>query len=326
MKKHVIPPSQDLVIHFAHVAYRLAERFSLRETGIEHFQTWSPESTRKEIGKGHIIVLSGLWRDDMLPLCTNRPFIQVCAAGYNQFDLTAIRDSGIRLANCSGVNKNAVSEHAMALMLSFTRLLHTTRDYQKLHEWRGLISQIDQREDELGGKTLLILGLGAIGSRLASLSKAFGMHVIGIKRDATQHNHVSDEVYSNKELLQHLPRADFVVLTCPLTNETTNIINNDTLSAMSPTSYLINVARGGCVDQTALVRALKTNRIAGAGIDTTVNEPLDRESSLWDLENVIITPHTAGETRCYEDNVIDILLQNVHRLWSGREDLVNQII
>ena len=126
-------------------------------------------------------------------------------------------------------------------------------------------------------KELLIFGLGAIGSRLASLAKAFGMHVIGIKRDATQHNHVSDEVYSNNELIQHLPRADFVVLTCPLTNETTNIINSDPLSAMSPTSYLINVARGGCVDQTALVRALKKKRIAGAGIDPTVYEPLDRK-------------------------------------------------
>jgi D-2-hydroxyacid dehydrogenase (NADP+) len=117
-----------------------------------------------------------------------------------------------------------------------------------------------------------------------------------------------------------------VVLTCPLTPETADIINARTLGLMKPSAYLVNVARGGCVNEPALLQALRDGRIAGAGIDTFKAEPLPADSPFWDFENVVITPHSAGETRSYEDNVIRILLENLDRLKRGRTDLVNQIV
>ncbi len=278
------------------------------------------------MGDGDVIVVSGYWKNDMLESADRLKFIQVCGAGYDQFDQDGIRAKGARLANASGVNVNAVSDHALALTLGLTRLIHTGRDNQRKAQWRGMIADLSQREEELPGKTMLIYGLGKIGGRTAKLAKAFDMEVIGLKRDtSTPVEHV-DELHPSGDLLLHLPRADVVVLTCPLTPETQNVIDAKALAAMKPSAYLINVARGGCVDQDALIQALQDKLIAGAGIDVTVPEPLEAESPLWGFENVILTPHTGGETRQYEDNVIDILLENLNRLARGDEPLHNQVV
>ena len=116
------------------------------------------------------------------------------------------------------------------------------------------------------------------------------------------------------------------MLTCPLTDETRQIIDAQAFTAMKPSGFLINVARGGCVDETALIDALQNHRIADAGIDVTETEPLASDSPLWSLGNVILTPHTGGETRRYEDNVIDILMDNLNRLALGKEQLYNRVI
>src|SRR5262249_17282764 len=126
--------------------------------------------------------------------------------------------------------------------------------------------------------------------------------------------------------LSLLPEADFVALTCPLTEETENLVDAAAFARMKPSAHLVNVARGRVVDEAALVDALATRRIAGAGIDVTVEEPLAARSPLWGMEHVLITPHTAGETRRYEDNVIEILRDNLERLWHGEEQLRNQIV
>ena len=288
------PGDDTLVIHFAHVAYRLAERFALRGTGIAHFQTWSREDTLARIAEGHVLVLSGFWSDGMLDQAANLRFVQVCAAGYDRFGLDALRERGVRLANGSGVNRNAVSDHAMALLLALARHLHTGRDRQRAHEWRGMISDLGRREEELAGKTMVIYGLGAIGSRLARLARAFDMKVIGIKRDTAHHDGSADEVRSPDRFLASLAEADVVALTCPLTPQTQNLIDAAALERMQPGAYLINVARGHCVNEPDLVAALERGAIAGAGIDTTWEEPLAPDSPLWDLENALITPHTAG--------------------------------
>ena len=321
-----LPADDTLVIHFAHVAYRLAERFALRGTGIAHFQTWSREDTLARIGEGHVLVMSGFWSDAMLEHAANARFIQVCGAGYDSFGLDALRERGVRLANGSGVNRNAVSDHAMALLLALARQVHTGRDRQREHVWRGMISDLGRREEELAGKTMLIYGLGSIGSRLARLARAFDMTAIGIKRDVANHDGSADEVRSPDRFLESLAGADVVVLTCPLTPQTERLIDANAFERMKPGAYLINVARGGCVNEPDLVAALERGAIAGAGIDTTLEEPLAPDSPLWDIENALITPHTAGETRQYEDNVVDILIENIGRLQRGEDTLVNTIV
>lgn len=320
------PHDCELIIHFAHPTYRLAEALAARQTGIAHFQTWSREETERRLGEADVLVLSGYWRNDWMEQLGRLRFIQTCSAGYDHFDTAALAGRGIRLANASGVNVDAVSEHAMAMVLAFTRLMHQARDNQARAHWRGMISEIGRREDELRGKTMLIIGMGQIGSRLAQLARAFGVTVIAIKRNLATGGQVADELHGMATLPELLPRADIVVLTCPLTAETRGIIDAVALSRMRRGAYLINVARGACVVEPALIEALESGRIAGAGLDVTDPEPLPASSALWMLPNVIITPHTAGETRRYEENVIGILIENLGRLRSGKQELRNQII
>jgi phosphoglycerate dehydrogenase-like enzyme len=320
------PPRDEISICFAHVAYPLAEIFEKRATGLNYFQVWTRDALRDKLADADVLVVSGFWNNELLAYAPKLRFIQSIGAGYDQFALDQLHQRGIRLASAKGVNRNAVSEHAMAMILSLARHLHTGRDHQHAHLWRGMISDLSRREDELGGKTLLIVGLGGIGSRLAALAKAFGMYVIATKRNPASAVGVADEVYTPDKLKTLLPRADFVALTCPLTPETRNMIDGEALAAMKASAYLINVARGGCVDEPALLAALQNGEIAGAAIDHFWDEPLLPDSPFWDLENVLITPHTAGETRRYEENLMDILLDNLERLWRGETQLQNQVV
>jgi len=320
------PANEDLTICFAHVAYQMAATFEKRQTGIGHFQVWTPDELTKRVGQADVLVISGFWHNDLLDLAPRLQFIQSIGAGYDQFPLERLKQRHIRLASAQGVNQNAVSEHAMAHVLSFARHIHTGRDNQRRHHWRGMISDLARREEELGHKTMLIIGFGGIGSRLARLAKAFDMRVLATKRNPATAEGPADAVYTPDHLPALLPQADFVVLTCPLTPETENLIDKQAFSLMKNSAYLINMARGRCVDEPALLEALRRKLIAGAGIDHFWDEPLPETSPFWNLENVLITPHTGGETRMYEDNVIDILLENIDRLWRGEDQLYNQIV
>lgn len=322
----MFPPRERLTIQFAHPCYRLAERFALHQTGIAHFQTWTLDDTLARLADAHVLVISGFWDDALLASARSLRYIQVSAAGFDRFGLEALRERGLRLANGRGINANAVSEHAMGLITTLLRQIHLGRDNQHKRHWRGMISDLTAREDELAGKTILICGAGVIGGRLARLARAFDTTVIGIKRDLSHYAPAFHEIHPPSDLLSLLPRADVVVLTCPLTEETRSLIDAEALALMKPTAYLINVARGGCVEESALIEALETGQIAGAGIDVTAIEPLAEASQLWSFDNVILTPHTAGETRRYEDNLIDILLENIDRLSRGESSLRNQIV
>jgi phosphoglycerate dehydrogenase-like enzyme len=312
-------------ILFGHSAYRLAEAYAGRNGRCPHEQVWSKPDLMPRLADAEVLCLSGFWDNGLLDKIPNVRLIQLCSAGYDHFDVAALQARGIRLATAAGANANAVSEHAFALLLALTRRLSEARDNQVKRHWRGMISALDGREDELAGKTLLIYGLGRIGGRIARIAKAFDMRVIGIRRQAGVVPHV-DQVAAPTELLTLLPEADVVVLACPLTDETRGLIDESALGAMKPTALLINVARGPVVDEPALVAALSSRRIAGAGLDVTAAEPLDAASPLWSLENVVLTPHTAGETRRHEANVIDILIDNLGRIQRGEAQLRNGIV
>ena len=172
----------------------------------------------------------------------------------------------------------------------------------------------------------MLAGLGGIGSRLATLAQAFDMRVVATKRNPATAAVAVDTVMTPDRLIDLLPQADYVALTCPLTPETTNLIDADALQRMKPSANLINVARGGCVDEPALLTALRNGEIAGAAINHFWDEPLPECSPFWDMENVVITPHTGGETRMYEENLLDILLENLDRLWLGESEPINQVV
>ncbi len=321
-----LPSKEELTICFAHAAYRMADRFALRGTGIRHFEVRTADELAARIGEADVLSVSMLWRNELIAKAPRLAFIQSISAGIDQYAREDLGRAGVRLASARGVNAAAVAQHAMALILALKRQLHVARDNQMRRHWRGMISDLDAREDELGGATLLIVGLGDIGARLAGLARAFDMRVIALKRDVSAGVGAADAVFPADRLLEHLPQADVVALTCPLTAQTERLIGAAAFAAMKPSAFLINVARGRVVDEPALVAALTEKRIAGAGIDCTAEEPLPASSPLWALDNALITPHTAGETRRYEDNVIDLLLENLDRLWRGEITLRNQVV
>jgi phosphoglycerate dehydrogenase-like enzyme len=320
-------PSRDaLTVCFAHVAYALQQQMDLRRTGIRSFEVRTKDELDRRIKDADVLVVSGLWHDGLADLAPKLKFIQSIGAGTDRFSTTLLKQRGIRLASAQGVNERAVAEHAIALILALARRLPEARDNQHRRHFRGMIGEIPRREDELGGKTLLIVGLGGIGGRLARLGKAFDLKVIGIRRDPARGPNGADSTHGLDQLAALLPQADIVALTCPLTAETKGIMNARTFGAMKPGAMFINVARGGCVDEPAMIEALRQGRIAEAGLDVFVDEPLPAESPLWAMDNVLITPHTAGETRRYEDNVLDIMLENLERLWRGETKLKNQVV
>jgi len=322
----LLPPKDQLTICFAHVAYRLRERFLALATGIESFEVHDGVALEQRIGRVDVLVISGLWRNDLLPHAKRLRFIQSIGAGTDQFSREALKQHGVRLASARGVNARAVAEHVMGLMLALARRLPEARDNQSKRVWRGMIGDITQREDELAGKTLLIIGLGQIGGRVAQFAKAFDMRVIGIRREPRAGGGHADAVHAIADLHTLLPQADFVALTCPLTAETEKLIGADALGRMKPSAYLLNAARGRVVDEPALADALARRQIKGAALDVMVEEPLPPASPLWAMENVFITPHTAGETSRYEETVLAILRENLTRLWAGETELLNQVV
>ncbi|MGH7041148.1 MAG: D-2-hydroxyacid dehydrogenase [Acetobacteraceae bacterium] len=321
-----MPPDDRLTIAFAHAAYRMGERFAARRTGIGWFEVRTRAELDARMPEADVLVVSMLWDNALVARAPRLRFIQSISAGVDQYDPTALKGAGIRLASAAGANANAVAEHAMALMLALARRLPEARDNQARRHWRGMIGDPAAREYELAGKTVVLVGLGRIGGRIARLAKAFDMRVIAVRRDPASGAGPADAVHGLSALPSLLGTADYLVLACPLTPETERLVDAQALARLAPTAALVNVARGRCVDEPALVAALAEGRLAAAALDCAAAEPLDPASPLWGMANVLITPHTAGETSAYEDNVIDILLENLARLRRGETDLRNQIV
>ena len=322
----MFPSKEDVTICFAHAAYQMKARFDLRKTGMKSFQVWNFDDLQKRVGEADVVVVSGMWKNELIASAAKLKFIQSISSGMDQYSREQLAAKNVRLASAAGVNARAVAEHAIALILAVARRLPEARDNQHKKMWRGMIGDLGQREDELGGKTLLVVGMGRIGAHLAKLAKAFDMKVVGIRRDPKQGTNGADSIHGMGDLVKLVPEADFVALTCALTPETTGLMSAAAFAAMKPSSVFVNAARDKVADEAALIATMKAGKIWAAALDVTVDEPLPESSPLWEMPNVFITPHTASETRAYEDNVLDILMENLDRLWRDEKTLRNQVI
>jgi D-2-hydroxyacid dehydrogenase (NADP+) len=218
------------------------------------------------------------------------------------------------LTSASGVHAIPISEQIIGTLLMFARGLHHAARAQAHHEWwRPQSAELF----ELAGKTMLLVGVGAIGTRTAMLAGALGMRVEGIRRDTAQQVEGVAAMYGPDALRERLAHADVVVLTVPLSKATRHLIGMAELRAMKPTAYLINIGRGGTVDERALEQALRERRLAGAALDVFAEEPLPAASPLWAMENVIITAHYAGMTPHYNERALAIFLDNLRRYREG---------
>ncbi len=321
-----LPDEGALTVAFAHAAYQVAEEFGRRRPDVRALKAVDADGLARIAPEADVIVTSFLWRNTLLEVAPKLRFVQSISAGVDQFDKPLFAARGVRLASAQGANERAVAEHALALILSLKRHLHLGRDAQKERRWRPMIGDPLAREQEIGGTHAVVVGFGRIGQRVGRLLKAFDCKVTGLRRDAAPAPDAADAVLPIAALTDVLPGADIVVLTCPLTPETTGLIGRGALARMKRSAILINVARGRVVDEPALIAALQTGTIAGAGLDVTIEEPLPAASPLWAMPNVVVTPHSAGETGRYEANVIDLLEDNLGRLRRGETALRNQIV
>lgn len=223
------------------------------------------------------------------------------------------------LTNASGVHAIPIAEHILSMMFAFGHNMHHHMRYQLAGKWK-------RRTDikELEGTTLGLIGAGRIGEKTAEKARALNMKVLGVRRNPDRSSPFIDRMYGPDQLDEMLPRCDWVVITAAGTSETEGMIGEAELAAMKDSAVLINIARGSLIRESALIKALEEERIAGAGLDVFETEPLPADSPLWKMSNVIITPHVAGGTPHYMDRLMDIFTENLRRYQAG-EDLINLV-
>jgi D-2-hydroxyacid dehydrogenase (NADP+) len=242
------------------------------------------------------------------------------AAGVAQLMYPELRASGIAVTNASGVHTVPIAEHVIGLLLAMARRFPSAFRHQAARHWgQQDIWNESVHPRELRGATLLVVGLGAIGREVARLARALGMRVVGVTRSGQDAAGVTDRVVPASDLDALLPEADFVVLAAPETPETHQLMNAARLARMKPGAYLVNVARGSLVEESALVAALREHRIAGAALDVASEEPLPESNPLWSLENCFLTPHLSGATDSLWERQAELLCDNLDRWFSGRE-------
>jgi D-2-hydroxyacid dehydrogenase (NADP+) len=260
-------------------------------------------------------IAAGGFPHDLLPRAQNLRWLQQWGAGADWLlrHPEAV-DLPFVLTNASGVHAIPISEHILSYLLAFARQLPEAVRIQEGRAWR---SPNRDALFELDGKTLLLIGVGAIGARTAAIASALGMRVQGVRRNWASSVPGVAAMFAPERLIDLLPEADFVVLTVPLSRATQGMIGERELRAMKPSAYLVNIGRGGTVQGEALVRALQEGWIAGAALDVFAQEPLPPGSPLWGMGNVIITAHYAGSTPHYHERAMAIFLDNLRRYRAG---------
>ena len=288
----------------------LAEAFPQLEINVvDHHSKIDPY-----IGEADILVTFGAqMADHVLEQATNLKWIQALGTGVDGIvDRPALR-AGVIVTNLRGLHGASVSESVLAAMLAFSRNLPRAVRSQDAGRWdRFPVSLVK-------GKTVGILGVGVIATELAPRCRALGMTVIGIT-SVPRSVAGFDRMVGRDELLNVAGELDHLVLLAPYTAETHGIVGAPVFERMKPSSFLVNVARGGIVDEAALVEALKAGRIAGAALDVFAEEPLPEGHPLWSMPNVLITPHMAGFHVGYPAEAIPIVIENIHRFLAGDVD------
>lgn len=251
------------------------------------------------------------WEDYQKFFTYSLKWVQLCSTGFSDNITPSVLDGSVTLTNAPGLHTFPITESVLAAMLNHAKRLDQRRIDQQNHEWNQL------KCDELFNRVVLLIGLGNIGKRVAKLCKNFDMNVIGTKRCVEQVENV-DLVFPSSKLKNYLPKADYIVVAAPLTSETENLLGEEELLAMKPSSYLINIGRGKIVHETSLIKALDEKWIAGAYLDCLVVEPLPTDHVFWDMNNVFIVPHDSHSSPYIGDRIIEIFCNNLRLYLDGK--------
>jgi phosphoglycerate dehydrogenase-like enzyme len=302
---------------FAH--FGLLDDLNLPDLQIVLAET--PEELAAEIADAD--VLYGFPNAELLRAGTSLKWIQAPSAGVNFLqDLAELVEGEVVLTNTRGAHGPSIGEHTFALLLALTRRIPESVRAQERRHWAR--NELYRTSREMRGLTMGIVGYGAIGRAVAQRARGFDMEVLAVDPHPEPGAPFVVETWGMERLPELLEQSDVVVVAAPLTAQSHHLLDVAALARMKPAAYLIVVSRGGIVDEDALVDALKSGRLAGAGLDVTEVEPLASESPLWDAPNIVITPHTAGDSTEKERRCVEILRENLIRYASG-ETLLNLV-
>ncbi len=281
------------------------------------------EALEEAIAKGSNaeVIQAGHWSEELWKSAPHLRWVQSGGAGVERFLTPDFIASPVILTNAQGIYAIPIADHVMAFVLHFSRQFNHLVRCQIGRKWTdwGEFSL-----DELKDKRLGIIGLGGIGSEVAKRAEAFGMRVIAIRRRPEMPSDYVDEMRGADELRWLLQESDFVALCAALTPATRHLIGAEELRRMKSTAYLINIGRGGLIDERALIDALRERQIAGAALDVFEEEPLPAESPLWDMPNVMLTPHVAGDSPRSHERLMRLFCENLRRYVAG-EPLLNVV-
>jgi len=272
------------------------------------------------IGSADILLTFGpMLADHVLQEAASLKWIQALGSGVDGIvDLPSLRDN-VMVTNLHGIQGPPVSEAAMMAMLALSRGLPRSVRSQDQHQWDRFPARL------LKDKTVGIFGVGLIAEELAPKCKAFGMTVVGIS-SAKRPVAGFDRMVSRDQLEQAVRELDYLVLLTPYSAATRGIISEKVLAAMKPSSYLVNLARGGVVDEPALIEALQEGRIAGAALDVFTQEPLPADHPFWSMDRVLITPHLGGFCDVYVDQALPVVEQNIRRFLAGERSRMANVV
>ncbi len=252
-------------------------------------------------------------------------WVHVSAAGVGPLLFPALVESDVVVTNGRGLHSVAMAEHALGVILAFARKLHLARDAQRERRWAHLPLWTEPPAfGELPGSTLGLVGLGNVGGAIAVRARALGLEVIAVRRHPARPPEPATEQWGPERLPELIARADWLVLTAPLTAETRRLIGRDAIARMKPSAVLVNLGRGALVDEPALIEALEAGRIAGAALDVFDEEPLPEASPLWAMPQVILTPHVSGLGPRYWERAVDLFARNL-RAFLARQPLENRV-
>jgi len=295
-----------------------AERLRKEFLQLEVVRITTYEGIEKELADADIVFTFSL-RPEQFAQAKRLKWIHSPAAAVHQFLFPELVNSDVILTNAREVHGPVVAEHVLAVIFSLAKRIPQDVRFQQKHIWgQEILWEEHAAPAEVAGATLGLVGLGSIGRNVAKRASALGMHVICVREhvDGDKAEFV-DEVLPSSKLNEMLRRADYVVLAIPVTEATRGLVGRKQLSQMKADAYLINVGRGPLIVESDLVSALRERKIAGAALDVFDQEPLPADSPFWDLENVLITPHTAGMTTKLWERHFKLFSENLRRFLKG---------
>jgi phosphoglycerate dehydrogenase-like enzyme len=284
----------------------------------EFLEAWDRDTLRRILPDADAAFAAFVDRDIVASL-TRLRWVQAPAAGVGHILSAEFIASPIVLTSARGVRARAMAEHVLGVTLALARQLPLTLRRQSEHQWA--LDEIERAGTirTLQGQRMGIVGLGAIGLEVARVAAAFGFHVSATRKHADRLlPECVEHVFPPARLLDLLAVSDVIVLSAPLTSDTSQLMNRAALDRVKRGAFLVNVGRGKLVDDVAVVEAIRDGRLGGAALDVFTKEPLDQTSPYWDLPNVIITPHSAGTMEDYWTPLVALFSENLKRFESGR--------